>query len=83
MKVCDCCGEGFEYGELTSKTDGHYTTVKLGDISARVCIDVKANNGIRCVDICPACRVKAIEELLGESIPRHSERRHNQYRLRN
>lgn len=69
--LCDCCGDGFEYGEFTAKTDGEYKTVKRGAYNVRVCISVKAHDGEKHIDICPKCRHKVIEEYLGEPVSRH------------
>lgn len=68
--ICDCCGDKFEYGVETAKTDGEFRTVKLDCLSVRVCLSVKALNPVtqEFADICPDCRVKAIVRLLGGSI---------------
>lgn len=77
--ICDCCGTPFSYGELTAKTDGTYATVKRDMLNVRVSVDVKAHNGIEHADICPSCRVKALEEYLGQHISGHQECRPNIY----
>lgn len=71
--TCDCCGADFEYGGVTAKTDGMYHTVKLGVFDVRVSLSVKSYDPVRNdhIDICPACRLRAIEEYLGEPVSGH------------
>lgn len=68
MKICDCCGQSFVYGPETAKTDGEYKTIKCGSINVRVSVSVKAHNGVDYADICPHCRVMAVEEYLGAPV---------------
>lgn len=64
--ACDCCKQEFKYGEETKKTDGEFVSVKMGTITARVCLSVKAVDQItgEHADICPECREDAILDLL-------------------
>jgi hypothetical protein len=67
---CDCCKQKFDYGEDTGRTDGLFVSQKVGLLTVRVCLSVKAvlqETGDH-ADICPICRKVAIEKALCEPI---------------
>lgn len=66
MKTCDCCGNEFQYDEVTARTLGDYHTVNLPKLKVRVSLTVTATHPVsgEHADICPDCRILAIAEVV-------------------